>query len=281
MSTQVTTKKSIANFMNTPSTSKFLEETLAEKKPEFISNMIALCDSDSKLAECDPGALIKCAMNATALNLPLNKNLGYAYVIAYGGIPSFQIGYKGIIQLAIRTGMYRYINATTINEGEIKRNKITGEVTFLGETNGKVVGYLAYLELVSGFTASMYMSEEEIEAHALRFSKMYQSDKKYKSAKSKWSDPDARPKMALKTVLKGLLGTYGLMTTEFQRAFEADSDHSESTSNSRGYEDAMIVPQDEPSMQADPGMTEGPRGNPLQDDPQPQGEPLKVKKIQI
>lgn len=238
--------KSVANFLNMPSTSKFLESTLQEKRAEFVSNLIAMCDGDTKLSECDPGSLMKCALNATALNLPLNKNLGYAYIIPYKGIPSFQIGYKGIIQLAIRTGAYRFINATEIREGEIKRNKITGELTFLGDNpKANIIGYIAYLELMSGFTASLYMTENQIEDHALRFSKMYQSDKQYKSMKSKWSDPDARPKMALKTVLKGLLGTYGLMTTEFAKAFESDNDEAEQVTGNR-YEEAEVISQEEP-----------------------------------
>lgn len=265
--TVATTNKSIANFLNTPSTAKFLADTLAEKKPEFVSNMIALCDADKNLAECDPGQLMKCALNATALNLPLNKNLGLAYVIAYKGIPSFQIGYKGLIQLAIRTGQYRFINATEIREGEIKRNKITGEITYIGENpDGKIVGYMAYLELMSGFTASMYMSEDEIEKHAMRFSKMYQSDKQYKTSKSKWSDPDARPKMALKTVLKGLLGTYGLMTTEFARALDVDNEDENHSPSGRQVEDAEILPQNDP--QGEPEII-------------PQGEPTTTQKLKI
>jgi len=245
-------KTSVANFLNMPSTGKFLEATLQEKRAEFVSNLIAMCDGDNKLAECEPGALMKCALNATALNLPLNKNLGYAYIIPYKGIPSFQIGYKGIIQLAIRTGAYKYINATEIKEGEIKRNKITGELTIVGEfPQKKVVGYIAYLELMSGFTASLYMTEAEIESHAMRFSKMYAADKQYGKSVSKWSDPLARPKMALKTVLKGLLGTYGLMTTEFAKAFESDNDNETSTGH-RDYEEAEVITQEEPKIQAEP-----------------------------
>lgn len=245
-------KVSISNFLNTPKTRNFLEETLAERRTEFVSNLIAMCDSDANLAACDPAALMKCAMNATALNLPLNKNLGYAYIIPYKNVPSFQIGYKGIIQLAIRTGAYKYINATEVREGEIKRNKITGELTIVGDfPQKKVVGYIAYLELMSGFTASLYMSEDQIEEHALRFSKMYAADKQYKSQKSKWSDPLARPAMAKKTVLKGLLGTYGLMTTEFAKAFDADNDQ-ETSSGHREYEDVEVLQQDEPKIKSEP-----------------------------
>lgn len=237
---------SMANYLNGASISKFLQEVLADKKSEFISNLIALCDTDKNLAECDPGMLMKCAMNATALNLPLNKNLGYAYVIAYKGIPSFQIGYKGLIQLAIRTGQYKYINATEIREGEIKHNKITGEVIFNGEKpDAKVVGYMAYLELVNGFTASLYMTEEQLEEHAIRFSKMYQYDKSKGSSQSKWSDPLAKPAMCRKTVLKLLLSTYGLMTTEFAKALSSDNEE-EAPQGGMRYEDAEIISQTEP-----------------------------------
>lgn len=247
MSTQIQKTQSISNFLNMPSTAKFLHDTLAEKKPEFVSNLIALCDADTNLAKCAPADLMKCALNATSLNLPLNKNLGYAYVIPYKGVPSFQIGYKGLIQLAIRTGQYKFINATEIREGEIERNKITGEIKYLGEKDDSpIVGYMAYLELMTGFTASYYMSEEQVEAHALKYSKMYQYDKSRGGNLSKWSDPDARPGMCKKTVLKLLLGTYGLMTTEFARALDSDDESVEST-NAHRFEEADIVQQDEPT----------------------------------
>lgn len=247
VATQQNAPKSIANFLNAPTTAKFLQETLAEKKPEFVSNLIALCDSDKNLALCEPAALMKCAMNATSLNLPLNKNLGYAYVIPYKGVPSFQIGYKGLIQLAIRTGQYRFINATEIREGEISRNKVTGEIKVIADNpRGSIIGYMAYLELISGFTASFYMTNEDLEEHAIRFSKMYQSDKKYNSSSSKWSDPDARPAMCKKTVLKLLLGTYGLMTTDFARALSSDNDEVESGGGIRETEYTEIIEQPEP-----------------------------------
>jgi recombination protein RecT len=248
-----TQAKSVANFLNMPSTAKFLESTLQEKKAEFVSNLIAMCDADSKLAACDPGQLMKCAMNATALNLPLNKNLGYAYVIPYNGVPQFQIGYKGLIQLAIRTGQYKYINAVDVREGEISFNKITGEMHFHGEKpDAKIVGYVAYIEMVNGFEHTLYMTEAQIESHALRFSKSYAYDKSKGSATSKWSDPLARPAMCRKTVLKGLLGTYGLMTTEFAKAFDADNDEAEPESASQRFTEAEVVTQDEPQQQNQP-----------------------------
>lgn len=242
-------KLTIGQYLGGATMSKYLESTLKDKKGEFVSNLIALCEADKNLANCDPAALMKCAMNATALNLPLNKNLGYAYVIAYKGIPQFQIGYKGLIQLAIRTGQYRFIHATEIREGEVSFNKITGEVKFFGEKpENEIVGYMAYLEMNNGFTASLYMTEKQIEEHAMRFSTSYQYDKRDHKATSKWSDPLARPAMAKKTVLKGLLGTYGLMTTEFAKALDNDSDEEAAQNNAR-FEDAEIVNQSEPVIE--------------------------------
>lgn len=244
---QSTAKKSISNFLNFPATQKFLDQNLSERRSEFVSNLIAMCDSDANLAACDPKALMMCAMNATSLNLPLNKNLGFAYIIPYNGVPSFQIGYKGLIQLAIRTGAYKTLNACEIRQGEIERNKITGEIKFIGEKpDNEIIGYLAFLKLQTGFEASLYMSEAQIEEHALRFSKMYQADKKFRSSKSKWSDPLARPKMALKTVLKGLLGTYGVLTTELAKAFDVDNEV-EHSSSPRDFDEAEVIPQSEPN----------------------------------
>jgi recombination protein RecT len=242
---QVVKKQTIGNFLNLPNTAKFLDENLKEKRSEFVSNLIALCDNDENLKECEPQKLMLCAMNATALNLPLNKNLGFAYIIPYKGVPSFQIGYKGLIQLAIRSGAYEFLNACEIREGEMTRNKITGEITYHEDKPvNKIVGYLAYLKLNTGFSASLYMTEAEIEAHALRFSKMYQYDKANKKTSSKWSDPLARPKMALKTVLKGLLGTYGVLTTDLRTAFEKD-DEQETGQSFREVEEAEVIEQKE------------------------------------
>jgi recombination protein RecT len=243
-------KTTISNFLNFPNTKKFLEDNLKERRSEFVSNLITLCENDYNLASCDPKKLMLCAMNATALNLPLNKNLGFAHIIPYKDksgeqIPNFQIGYKGLIQLAVRSGFYEFLNACEIREGEIERNKVTGEIRFIKEKPGsKVVGYLAYLKLKTGFSSSLYMTLDEIEKHALRFSKMYQYDKKNNKKSSKWSDSDARPKMSLKTVLKGLLGTYGVITTELAKAFDSDTE-TESNDAFRNVEEAEVIEQKE------------------------------------
>ena len=253
--------KSIANFLNFPATNTFLEQNLREKRGEFVSNLIALCENDSNLSKCDPKAVMMCAMHATGLNLPLNKNLGLAYVIAYKGKPSFQIGYKGYIQLALRSGHYKYINACEVREGEINFNKFSGSFQMVGTFPDRpVVGYLAFLQLNNGFEHCIYSTVEEMEAHARRYSKAYQYDLANETSSSKWSDPEEKPKMAKKTVLKSLLGTWGIMTTEMSNAFSADenSDDESATGRFRNAEDVIpIIPQADPS---DPNPQQGQEG---------------------
>ena len=127
---------------------------------------------------------------------------------------------------------------------KISISELIEDIREVEKPNNKIVGYLAYLNLKTGFEASLYMSEEDIEKHASRFSKMYQYDKKNNKKSSKWSDPESRLKMSLKTVLKGLLGTYGVVTTEIAKAFSSDNETEETTS-SRNIQDAEIIPQSE------------------------------------
>ena len=125
----------------------------------------------------------------------------------------------------MRTGAYKYINAVEVREGEIKRDKFTGITEFLKENpEGEVIGYLASFELLTGFKQSVYMTSDEIEKHAMKYSQAYRSDKKYNKMTSKWSDPDERDKMALKTVFKTLLSKYGVLSVEMQTAMSNDSD---------------------------------------------------------
>lgn len=261
MGTVINQKVSISKFFANENTSNFLQQQLGAKKSEFVSNVIAITDADASLQQCEPAELMKCAMNATALNLPLNKNLGYAYVIAYNSrqkdgsykmIPQFQMGYKGFIQLAIRSGQYKTINTCEVREGEIKRNKFTGHTEFLGENpEGEIVGYLAYIELMNGFQQSLYMTEEQVRAHAKKYSKNFD-----KYGTGLWREEFDL--MAKKTVLKLLLNRYGVLSVEMQKAIindQADSngDYIDnpkgSGSSGRAVVDATIVTQDEPEAE--------------------------------
>lgn len=182
----------------------------------FLSSMIDLYSGDTALQKCDPEKVALEAVKAAALHLPLVKALGYAYVVPYKNVPTFTIGYKGLIQLAMRTGQYKIINADVVYEGELKSlDKLSGIPDISGQrTSDKVVGYFAYFRLINGHEHVFYMSKEDVQKHAERFSPSYNS------GYSPWkTDFD---KMAMKTVLKQLLSKWGPTSTEMQKAEQLD-----------------------------------------------------------
>lgn len=210
-----------------PNTDNYLTSVLAERKGEFINNLTAVVANDAKLQACEPVTLMYAALKATALRLPLDPNLGQAYIIPYKNNrerkteAQFQIGWKGFIQLAIRSGQFQAINTTDIREGELQGyNLMTGEVNVQAvpdRENKPVVGYLAYFKLTNGFAKSLYMTAEEIEQHATRYSQSYRG--KYKDSSLWATDKDA---MAKKTVLKLLLNRYAPLSVDMQTAVQAD-----------------------------------------------------------
>ena len=156
------------SIVNAESTKKLLQNTLKENAGSFSASIIDLYNSDKTLQECDPRQVMGEALKAASLKLPINKQLGFAYVIPYRDyksgmqIPQFQLGYKGMIQLCMRTGSYKYINAGEVYEGElVKIDKLTGEVDLSGEAvSDKIVGYFAYMETVNGFKKAFYWTKE-------------------------------------------------------------------------------------------------------------------------
>lgn len=198
------------------------QELLGQKAPGFLSSLLNVVNSSNQLKQCNPQEILASAAIAAALDLPIDPNLGFAYIVPYRERnvyrPQFQMGYRGFVQLALRTGMYKNINATHVYEGEIERyNRITGEVVFSdeGAISDKIVGYIAYFKLLNGFEKYEYWTVDQVKAHAKRFSAAYKSDKP-----SPWTtDFDA---MATKTVLKHLLSRYGILSIEMQAALKAD-----------------------------------------------------------
>ncbi len=194
------------------------QQALQENAGAFVASIIDLYNTDLALQACDPKEVVMEALKAASLKLPINKQLGFSYIVPYraGGrmVPTFQLGYKGYIQLCMRTGAYKHINADVVFEGElVKYDKLTGEIELdpTARISDKKVGYFAFFETLNGFRKTLYMTTEEIEAHAKRFSKTYGR------ANSPWAtDFDA---MALKTVLRLLLSKYGIMSIEMQQAF--------------------------------------------------------------
>ncbi len=194
-----------------------LNNSLHKNAGAFMSSMIDLYSGDRTLQNCDPQAVAMECLKAASLNLPLVKSLGFAYVVPFKNVPTFVVGYKGLIQLAQRTGQYKTINADVVYEGEIDTNvrKLTGGIEFVGERKSdKVVGYFAMFQLLNGFEKVLYMSKEDVEKWAKHYSPSYNSS--YSPWKNEFE------KMAEKTCLRRLIGTYGPMSAEMQKAFISD-----------------------------------------------------------
>lgn len=227
---QVSTFKRFDDTLHSPQTQTYLERALMSKKNSFVNNISSLVANNTALQACDPRSIIYAGIKATVLDLPLDPNLGFAYVIPYAnrkaGITEaqFQIGYKGFIQLAIRSGQFRTINVTDVKEGEVKHfDLLTGETRFdalPAREKLPTVGYAAFIRLTNGFEKTLYMTKEEVEAHAYEYSQTYKADKDKGWASSQWSKNfDA---MARKTVLKLLLSRFAPLSVEMQQAISSD-----------------------------------------------------------
>nr|DAS27928.1 MAG TPA: RecT protein [Caudoviricetes sp.] len=226
---QANTLKGFNKTLADQRTQDYLQQVLSVKKSSFVNNITALVANSAGLQACDPLTIIYAGIKATALDLPLDPNLGFAYVIPYKrkdatAQAQFQLGYKGFVQLAIRSGQFQAINVTEVREGELQDfDLLTGETRFTAKPNREtlpVIGYVAYFRLTNGFSKCLYMTRDEVEAHALRYSETYKSTKAWVKASSKWTtDFDA---MAKKTVLKLLLSKYAPLSVEMQNAIKSD-----------------------------------------------------------
>ncbi len=202
--------------INSPQILDMIKTRLGEKAPAFITSILDLWGEDKNLAACNPDLVIQEALKSAALDLPINKNLGYAYVIPYKNIPQFQVGWKGWVQLCIRTGLYKYINPDIVYEGEeIIEDRIKGTFEIGGKRkNDKAIGFFCYFELINGFNKGIVWTLNEVIVHAKRFSKSYNS------SHSPWkTDFNA---MAKKTLLLQLLTKFGPATIEISKALAFD-----------------------------------------------------------
>lgn len=295
----------LKSIMNADSVQEQFKNALGKNAGTFVASVIDLYNGDTALQQCQPKQVVMEALKAAVLHLPINKALGYAYVIPFKNSkkdskgnwvkvyePVFQMGYKGYIQLAMRTGQYRTINADAVYEGELRKvNKLTGEIAFDGDRKSdKVIGYFCYFELLNGFSKTLYMTVEQMANHAKKYSKGLV---KYDEAGNKVDvsvdslmsladlpmAPDSKTVgwlgnfhgMAIKTVIRNLLSKYGYLSVEMQNAisndFEGDTTDGRDTllqgnANTQTYDMAEVeyevvgaepVPQI-PNNEADPGF---------------------------
>lgn len=220
-----------------------LNDLLGKRAGEFTTSLMAAINSNPVLQDCTPETVVKAAIVAAGMNLPIDPNLGLAYIIPYNNKKKhkvtlasgkevwkedfvmeaqFQLGYKGFIQLAQRSNQFKRINSTDVRFGEYQGiDRRSGEITFNWEEDDeareklKVVGYLGYFKLLNGFEKELYMSVEDLQKHAKKYSKNYA---KYGSGLWK----DQFDVMAKKTVLKLLISKYGALSTSLQEAVLAD-----------------------------------------------------------
>lgn len=236
------------SVINAPSVQTQFNNALGEHKDAFVASLIDLFTGDRSLQTCKPQLVIAEALRAATLRLPLNKALGFAYIVVYNNsvknpdgswtkvpTPTFIPGYKGYIQLAMRTGQYRTINADYVYEGELRKvNKLSGEIAFDGEKKSdKIVGYFCYFELLNGFSKTLYVSVEDMAAYAKRYSPSIGKATTIESLIAKANDGIVSKKvgwegnfndMALKTVIRRLLSKYGYLSVEMQNALSKDTE---------------------------------------------------------
>lgn len=213
-------------YLSNDKTKKYLESILGNRTGQFITSLTSLASSSKSLKNCDRNSLLACALKATSMNLPFDPNLGFAWCVPYKNTATFQVGVKGYIQLALRTGQYQSLNAREVREGEFAGRDFVGDplINWLSEEerdDKKIIGFMARLQLINGFKKVIYWSVPEIEKHAERYSQSYRKYKKTGNTDDAiWASQFE--KMAEKTVLKALISRYGIMSTDIQQAVKSD-----------------------------------------------------------
>lgn len=213
---------------------RFLE-VLDKNAPAFISTLLTIWNGNPKLQECDGKSILGAAGLAATLNLSISPSLGHAYIVPFKNQAQFQIGLRGLIQLAHRTGLYEALNSGVVREGEIRgTNVITGDLITGEKISDNVVGYVAYMRLKTGFEKALYMTMDEVTAHAEKYSQSYAYDVRSGKKTSIWSTNfDA---MAKKTVLKMLINKWGVISSS-ALATALQADQSVVTKDTFGYVD--------------------------------------------
>jgi recombination protein RecT len=208
-----TTGNTLKGLISSEAVKKRFDDVLKDRAPQFLSSLLGLVNNSDLLKKAEPNSVLQSAMIAASLDLPIDPNLGYAWIVPYSGQAQFQLGYKGYIQLALRTGQYKNINVIEVYEGElIKFDRLTEEleIDFAAKKSEKIIGYAAHFELLNGFKKTVYWSKEQVEKHKAKYSK---------SGYGWGKDWDA---MAKKTVLKNMLSKWGILSVEMQKAYADD-----------------------------------------------------------
>jgi len=218
-STEITTAK----YFNNPVMVKRFEQILDKNAGGFIASLISIVNNSDQLQRCNKLEILAAATKAASLKLPIEPNLGFAYIIPFKNTKKdkyeaqFQIGYKGFIQLALRSGQIKRLNALAIYEGQlISFDPLTEKLDFDFDKkeSQKLIGFACYLELINGFNKTVYWPAENMNKHALRYSQAF------KAGFGPWKDDFE--KMGLKTVIKNVLSKFAPLSTDLQEGIKFD-----------------------------------------------------------
>ena len=196
------------------------EDILRSKAPGFISSIVNTVNSTPALVEVankNPFSIIRAAAVAATMDLPIDRNLGFAWIVPYGGEAQFQMGYRGYIQLALRTSQYKKLNALEVYQNQFKSwDPLTEtlEADFTIEGTGDVVGIAVYYELTNGFSKVAYFPKQKLLAHGKKYSKSFHKKD------GAWQTHPIE--MCKKTAIAKVLKTWGILSIEMQRAIKAD-----------------------------------------------------------
>lgn len=229
--TNLAATKSVGTLLNSMLDSdgyrKRFDELLGARAPQFISSIITMVNADKNLQQAmfdAPVTVIQSALKAATFDLPIDQNLGYAYIVPFKNKrddvvkteATFIMGYKGMNQLALRTGVYKTINVIDVREGELKKyNRLTEEIEIEFEEDEEkreslpIVGWCGFYKLINGTEKTLYMTRKQIEAHEKKNRKGQYMGKGWRE------DFD---NMAMKTVFRKLIGKWGLMSIDYQKA---------------------------------------------------------------
>lgn len=240
-------KQGISTFLNTPAVRENIEGVVGKDVAQsFVSDVVACVQNNPSLAVCTNKSILSGALVAKSINLPLTPQLGYAYLVpfknkkkingqvAYVDEAQIQVGYKGYVQLALRSGQYRKLVATDVRKNEVVNYDafndeyalkcIDFEKRMERDNKGNyvipIIGYYAKFELTNGFVKELFMSAQDMESYAKKYSKAYRGDIDKHTSYSFWTT--RFEDMAKKTMLRQLLGKWGLLTPELEKAYTYD-----------------------------------------------------------
>lgn len=218
--------KTLKSLLQGNAVQKRFNELLGAKTQTFISSILQVSQNNNLLAQADPNTILNASITAAVLDLSIDPNLGQAYIVPYGTKAQFQIGWKGLVQLAKRSGQYLKINVIEVYENQFKSfNRLTEELDadFTIDGVGEVIGYVAYFKEKNGFEKTNFWSIEKVKKHASKYSQTYgKRNANGKLKNSPWNDEHQFDAMAMKTVLKNALNQYGTLSIEMQTAQFAD-----------------------------------------------------------